>query len=103
MISSNPKPRLSLFGLARQQRRPEPPAVTIVPIARGHAGKTACLRTLHAGIRDGLPSGLRDEIEKGFQAASKDASLIKPLGKLLHDHGLFERFQDRFFELIQKR
>jgi len=59
MISSNPKPRLSLFGLARQQRRPEPPAVTIVPIARGHAGKTACLRTLHAGIRDGLPSGLR--------------------------------------------
>ena len=44
---------------SRQQRRPEPPAVTIVPIARGHAGKTACLRTLHAGIRDGLPSGLR--------------------------------------------
>jgi hypothetical protein len=53
-------------------------------------------------MQDGLPTGLRDEIEKGFQAAAKDASMIKPLGKLLQDHGLFERFQDRFFDLIQR-
>ena len=53
-------------------------------------------------MQDGLPAGLRDEIEKGFQAAAKDASMIKPLGKLLQDHGLFERFQDRFFDLIQR-
>ncbi len=54
-------------------------------------------------MQDGLPVGLREEIERGFQAAAKDASMIKPLGKLLHDHGVFERYQDRFFELIQKR
>lgn len=54
-------------------------------------------------MQDGIPAGLRDEIEKGFQAASKDATLIKPLGKLLQDHGLFERYQDRFFSLIQGR
>jgi len=67
----------------------------------------ANIRELHERrmfeLQDGLPAGLRDEIEKGFLAASKDANLIKPLGKLLQDHGLFERFQDRFFDLIQKR
>ena len=51
-------------------------------------------------IQDGIPAGLREEIEKGFQAAAKDAKLIKPLGKLLQDHGLFERYQDRF-SLVQ--
>lgn len=54
-------------------------------------------------MQDGIPAGLREEIEKGFQAAAKDASLIKALGKLLQDHGLFERYQDRFFNLVQGR
>jgi hypothetical protein len=54
-------------------------------------------------MQDGLPAALREEIEKGFQAAAKDASLIKPLGKLLQDNGLFERYQDRFFNLVQGR
>ncbi|MDR2862793.1 MAG: hypothetical protein LBV54_02785 [Puniceicoccales bacterium] len=53
-------------------------------------------------MQDGLPAGLRDEIEKGFQAAAKDANLIRPLGKLLQDNGLFDRFQDRFFNLISR-
>jgi hypothetical protein len=64
----------------------------------------ANIRELHERrmfeLQDGIPAPLRDEIEKGFQAAAKDASLIKPLGKLLQEHGLFERFQDRFFGLI---
>jgi len=67
----------------------------------------ANIRELHERrmfeIQDGIPVGLKDEIEKGFQAAAKDATLIKPLGKLLQDHGLFERYQDRFFSLIQGR
>ena len=54
-------------------------------------------------IQDGIPVGLREEIEKGFQAAAKDAKLIKSLGKLLQDHGLFEHYQDRFFSLVQGR
>ncbi|MEI7899933.1 MAG: hypothetical protein WCK89_06745 [bacterium] len=53
--------------------------------------------------QNGLPAGLREEIEKGFQAAARDASLIKPLGKLLQDKGLFEHYQDRFFNLVQGR
>jgi hypothetical protein len=52
-------------------------------------------------MREGLPAGLREEIERGFEAAAQDAKLIKPLGKLLQEHGLFERYQDRFFNLVQ--
>lgn len=67
----------------------------------------ANIRELHErrmfDMQEGLPAGLREEIEKGFQAAAKDASLIKPLGKMLQDNGLFERFQDRFFSLVQGR
>jgi hypothetical protein len=67
----------------------------------------ANIRELHERrmfeLQDGLPTGLREEIEKGFQAAAKDANLIKSLGKLLQDHGLFEQYQDRFFNLVNKR
>jgi hypothetical protein len=67
----------------------------------------ANIRELHErrmfDMQDGLPAGLREEIEKGFQAAAKDASLIKPLGKMLQENGVFDRFQDRFFNLVQGR
>ena len=67
----------------------------------------ANIRELHAHrmfeMQDGIPATLREEIEKGFKAAAKDASLIKPLGKLLQDNGVFENYQDRFFNLLQGR
>jgi hypothetical protein len=67
----------------------------------------ANIRELHERrlfeLRDGVPAGLREEIEKGFLAAAKDTNLIKPLGKLLQDNGLFEQYQDRFFTLINRR
>jgi hypothetical protein len=67
----------------------------------------ANIRELHErrmfDLQDGLPAGVRDEIEKGFQAAARDASLIKPLGKMLQEKGLFEHYQDRFFNLVQGR
>jgi len=52
-------------------------------------------------IQDGLPGGVRSEIESAFAAASRDAGLIKPLGRLLQQHGVFEQYQDRFFALIK--
>ncbi len=67
----------------------------------------ANIRELHAHrmfeMQDGIPAALREEIERGFKAATKDASLIKPLGKLLQDNGVFENYQDRFFNLLQGR
>ena len=53
--------------------------------------------------QDGLPAALREEIEKGFLAAAKDAGRIKALGKLLQEKGVFEHYQDRFFNLVQGR
>ena len=37
----------------------EIPQVKITPIARGHAGKTACICSLYYALRDVLPGGLR--------------------------------------------
>ncbi len=65
----------------------------------------ANIRELHERrmfeMHDGIPAGLREEIEKAFQAASLDFSLIKPLGRLLQENGVFEQFQDRFFNLFK--
>ncbi|MGI6494668.1 MAG: hypothetical protein ACOX5G_01000 [Kiritimatiellia bacterium] len=53
-------------------------------------------------IRDGLPATVREEIEKAFQAAAHDPSLVKSLGALLQKHGVFESYQDRFFQLVRR-
>ena len=50
---------------------------------------------------EGIPAGVRSEIEKGFAAATADPRLTKDLGALLQRHGLFEQFQDRFFALFK--
>ncbi len=67
----------------------------------------ANIRELHERhmfeMEEGLPVGLREEVEKGFEAAAKDASLISPLGRLLQENGLFEKYQDRFFSLVKGR
>jgi len=52
-------------------------------------------------MKDGIPMGVRDEIERGFHAAARDARLVKSLGKLLQEHGVFEQYQDRFFKLVK--
>ncbi len=52
-------------------------------------------------IRDGIPAGVREEIERAFQAAAADRSLVKDLGALLQKHGVFEQYQDRFFALMR--
>ncbi len=56
------------------------------------------LQELHAG----MPAPIRDEVEKAFSAAEKDASLITALGALLRKHGVFEHYQDRFFALVNR-
>lgn len=50
---------------------------------------------------EGIPRGIREEIETAFAAAATDRSLVKPLGALLQKHGLFEHYQDRFFALVR--
>lgn len=50
---------------------------------------------------EGIPRGVREEIERAFEAAASDRSLVKPLGALLQKHGVFEQYQDRFFSLVR--
>ena len=52
-------------------------------------------------MRDGIPLGIREDIEKAFTAAQSDRNLIKSLGKFLQDNGVFDQYQDRFFRLVQ--
>jgi hypothetical protein len=54
-------------------------------------------------MRDGIPMAVREEIDAAFAVAEKDATRIKPLGKLLQDKGVFEHYQDRFFSLVRRR
>jgi len=53
--------------------------------------------------RASLPPDTRMEIERGFNAAERDFTLVQKLGKLLHERGVFEQYQDRFFALMNKR
>jgi hypothetical protein len=52
-------------------------------------------------IQDGLPHGVREEIETAFQSAARDPSLFKALGRLLQQHNVFDQYQDRFFALVK--
>ncbi len=51
---------------------------------------------------NGTPRAVREEIERGFLAASRDKSLAAPLGNQLRRYGLFEEYEDRFFALFRK-
>ncbi len=52
---------------------------------------------------DGVPKGVREDIERRFLLASRNAALVKPLGALLRKFGLFEEYEDRFFALVRGR
>ncbi|MDO9543312.1 MAG: hypothetical protein Q7J98_13475 [Kiritimatiellia bacterium] len=51
---------------------------------------------------NGTPRAVREDIERGFLIASRDKSMIAPLGNKLHKFGLFEEYEDRFFSLFRK-
>ena len=52
-------------------------------------------------MEDGIPRPVRDEIERAFRAAAHDPSLIRPLGALLRQHNVFDRYEERFFALVR--
>lgn len=48
-----------------------------------------------------LPKGVREEIEKTFLEASRNPALIKKLGAMLQEYGVFGEYEDRFFSLVR--
>lgn len=72
----------------------------VIQTSASHNIKELETRKMFEDVR-GVPKGIRSEIENAFLAASRNASLIKVLGKKLQDYGLFEEYQDRFFSLVK--
>ena len=52
---------------------------------------------------NGVPKGVRADIESHFLMASRDPALVKPLGLKLRRYGLFEEYEDRFFALVRQQ
>lgn len=64
-------------------------------------------QSAHGNLRDFVRAdrqrqqATRDEVERDFVAASRDAGLLKPLSEKLRRLGLFEEYEDRFFALVK--
>ncbi|MBI2437675.1 MAG: hypothetical protein HYV36_02525 [Lentisphaerae bacterium] len=52
---------------------------------------------------DGVPRGVRADIEKHFLLATGNPALVKELGLKLRRYGLFEEYEDRFFALVRQQ
>lgn len=52
---------------------------------------------------EGVPRGVRNDIEAAFKAANRDPSRIQALGAKLHGLGLFDEYEDRFFSLVRSK
>ncbi len=51
--------------------------------------------------KDGIPPAIYREIEGFFSSAKKNKSHISQLGDILVKHNLFERYENRFFSLME--
>ena len=45
---------------------------------------------------------LYEKIETEFEAAARDRSRLEGLGKRLQEYGLFEAYEDKFYELVRR-
>jgi hypothetical protein len=52
---------------------------------------------------NGVPRGVRNELEAAFHAAARDSSLVESLARKLQRYGLFAEYEDRFFSLVKNR
>lgn len=53
-------------------------------------------------MADSTPRAVRDEVERAFTQAQANPALVKELGALLQKRGVFDRYQDRFFQLVRR-
>ena len=53
-------------------------------------------------MADATPRAVRDEVERAFAQAQANPALLKDLGALLQRRGVFDRYQDRFFQLVRR-
>jgi len=51
---------------------------------------------------DGIPRAIREEIERDFHVVGSDDGRMKALGAKLRQYGIFEHYEDRFYELVRR-
>jgi hypothetical protein len=51
---------------------------------------------------EGVPLAVRHELESDFESAGSDSSKVKALGNKLQHYGVFENYEDRFYELVRR-
>jgi hypothetical protein len=49
----------------------------------------------------GIPTMVREEIERDFEQAGSSRERVKALGDKLCQYGIFENYEDRFYELVR--
>ena len=49
-----------------------------------------------------VPNAVRIEIESDFREAEGDADRVRNLGRKLRDYGVFDDYEDRFFDLYRR-
>jgi hypothetical protein len=57
---------------------------------------------LDAASGGNIPNAVRIEIESDFRQAAGSRSRLEELGRKLREYGLFEEYEDRFFELYRR-
>ncbi|MDL5051038.1 hypothetical protein QQ054_34115 [Oscillatoria amoena NRMC-F 0135] len=50
----------------------------------------------------GVPQGIRDEIDEDMAAVGRDAEKLKNLAQKLRQYGVFEDYEDRFYEVVRQ-
>ncbi|MBT3286245.1 MAG: hypothetical protein HN849_13820 [Victivallales bacterium] len=53
-------------------------------------------------LSSGTPNAVRVEIESDFHQAENDIDRLRTLGEKLRSYGLFDQYEDRFFELYRR-
>jgi hypothetical protein len=51
---------------------------------------------------DGVPRGVREEIDRDFDEVGSNAEKMKILGTKLRHYGIFENYEDRFYEVVRR-
>ncbi len=49
----------------------------------------------------GVPNAVRIELENDFRAAAGDSERVKKLGEKLKQYGVFDDYEDRFYQLVR--
>ena len=94
--------RLAVANGLRLDGHPVVEAATLAEAREGLGAQEVHLVLLDVELPDGsgLTHSARDEIERGFLEASRDSTKIQALGTTLQHYGAFERYEERFFSLI---